>query len=90
MNIYFFSVKSIFLKTISFFREIDVFFSKFIPGSPSTSICTLTGHSGPVTGVLLALPLALSAAGCTVRVCVCLHFCLLLLSLFTFFVYKFF
>jgi len=37
-------------------------------GSPSTSICTLTGHSGPVTGVLLALPLALSAAGCTVRV----------------------
>ena len=26
VNIYFFSVKSIFLKTISFFREIDVFF----------------------------------------------------------------
>lgn len=37
-------------------------------GAPATSVCTLTGHSGPVTGVLLALPLALSAAGCTVRV----------------------
>ena len=28
----------------------------------------MTGHSGPVTGVLLALPLALSAAGSIVRV----------------------
>jgi len=37
-------------------------------GSPTTPVCTLTGHSGPVTGVLLALPMALSAAGCTVRV----------------------
>ena len=31
-------------------------------------MCTLTGHSGPVTGVLLASPLALSAAGSIVRV----------------------
>ena len=42
-------------------------FSLFL-GSPSTPVCTLTGHSGPVTGVLLALPLALSAAGSIVRV----------------------
>ncbi len=38
-----------------------------IPGSAERPLATLTGHSGPVVGVLLCLPLALSAAGCTVR-----------------------
>ena len=36
-------------------------------GSAERPLATLTGHSGPVVGVLLCLPLALSAAGCTVR-----------------------
>ena len=30
-------------------------------------LSTMTGHSGPVTGVKLSLPFALSAAGCAVR-----------------------
>lgn len=38
-----------------------------ITGSAERPLATLTGHSGPVVGVLLCLPLALSAAGCTVR-----------------------
>lgn len=33
------------------------------PGSAERPLLTLTGHSGPVVGVLLCLPLALSAAG---------------------------
>lgn len=37
------------------------------PGSAERPLVTLTGHSGPVVGVLLCMPFALSAAGCTVR-----------------------
>lgn len=37
------------------------------PGSAEKPLVTLTGHSGPVVGVLLCIPFALSAAGCTVR-----------------------
>ena len=46
-------------------------YNKKVVGAATNSekpLATLTGHSGPVTGVLLALPkLAFSAAGCTVR-----------------------
>ena len=39
----------------------------YITDEVSTSLATLSGHSGPINQVLLALPFALSASGCSVR-----------------------
>ena len=39
----------------------------YIADEVSTSLATLSGHSGPINQVLLALPFALSASGCSVR-----------------------
>ena len=33
----------------------------------STSLATLSGHSGPINQVLLSLPIALSASGPSIR-----------------------
>ena len=50
-----------------FYYSSDKILLCHVPQTSEKPLSTMTGHSGPVTGVKLSLPFALSAAGCAVR-----------------------